>query len=117
MIGLMPEVDDPCGVVSELAAHAGMNETFPHVAVLPAPSGVGPIEAVNAVKIAAPNCLIAAERLGANLRGPLAQRAQRQGEERRCPADVMPPAVNPPSRQAPFSRRKAVREDSFAEFL
>ncbi len=96
--GGMPQMDDPGGETAVLAPHAGAQQPDQEIGVLTAPAVEVRVEAVNRIEVAAPDREIARAGALPFVRFTLAQRTERQVEQRGQPVDA---AIAPPAPSSP----------------
>src|SRR4051812_14887918 len=97
----MPEMKHPGGEISVLATHAGMQQSNKEIGILEAPAAVSGVEAIHAVEIVPPDRKVAGPRAAPGARPQLAQRSERDRQQRREAVDLALSAQAPPSTPPP----------------
>src|ERR1700674_261470 len=112
----MPQMQDPGGEASVLAAHAGADEANENIGILAAPSVEAGVEAVDLFEVGAPERHVAAAGTAPAARHQLAHEAEPKRDQRREAVEIAPRAMDHPARKAPQFRLQPLTEDAVGQF-
>src|SRR5579862_1019541 len=108
----MPQMQDAGRHAAVPAPHAGTHQAHQQIGIFPAPTGEGALKAIDGDKVRTPDAEIAALRAAPIAPAQLAQRPERQREERRKTLDLFGTPSPPPIGKAPAFRLEFYFQDS-----